>query len=75
MLFRVDPNCLGSKINFRTVYYKPILEAQRLNAKNEELLRKVEGHERLNELKKKWILRRTKEIIKDQLPKKSIKLN
>ena len=32
---------------------------------------KVERTKRLNEIKKKWILRRTKEIIKDQLPKKS----
>jgi hypothetical protein len=46
------------------------MAGQRQNATKDQLLQKLKRTSTLKELKKKWILRRTKEIIANQLPNK-----
>ena len=54
------------------MFLKPIVKGQRQNATKEQLYEKVERSKLLRELKDKWILRRTKHMIADQLPEKSM---
>ena len=68
---RANPKCLGTKEHFKEFYLKPIVQGQRQNATGKELCLKVERSKLLQDLKVKWLLRRTKATIADQLPKKS----
>lgn len=49
----------------------PIEEGQKANATTTEIFEKINASNELKTIKNKFILRRTKELITDQLPKKS----
>lgn len=69
-LFRAIPGCLGSLGQFKTKYSYPIEQGQRHSATKRAL---ATGRKTVMALARKisqWFLRRTKALIKDQLPKK-----
>lgn len=67
----VCPNSMGSKVEFNTVINKPIKEGHRLNASNSDLSKYTKAIDLIQNHNKNIILRRTKQLIADQLPKKS----
>lgn len=69
-LWRAVPGLLGSRIHFKKQFSDPVEHGQRHTATKREL---ATGRKAMQKLAKKmsgWFLRRTKTLIKDQLPKK-----
>ena len=67
-----NPRCLGSLDDFEVKFAKCV--GQRFDANKRELAtaRKKQGE--LNVIHKRWMLRRTKDMIQDQLPNKDEKI-
>lgn len=66
----VNPNCLGSLKSFQEKYEKPILLAQKFDCTKRELATGRLLQEQLSALLDSWVLRRTSDVISEQLPKK-----
>lgn len=66
----VNPNCLGSLKSFQDKFEKPILLAQKFDCTKRELAtgRVIQGQ--LSVLLDNWVLRRTSDVISEQLPTK-----
>lgn len=70
LLFRAIPQCLGSLGHFKNTFSDPIEQGQRHSATKRDL---ATGRKTVRALVRKishWFFRRTKALIKDQLPKK-----
>lgn len=70
ILFRAIPGCLGSSGHFKNRFSDPIEQAQRHSTTKRVL---ATGRKAVKALVRKiscWFLRRTKALIKEQLPKK-----
>lgn len=71
MLFRAVPGCLGSLGHFKNKYSNPIEQGQRHSVTKRAL---ATGRKSVRALVRKishWFLRRTKALIKEQLPTKN----
>ena len=66
----VNPNCLGSLKSFQEKYEKPILLAQKFDCTKRELATGRLLQDQLSALLDSWVLRRTSDVISEQLPKK-----
>lgn len=64
------PGLLGSRINFKKQFSDPVEHGQRHTATKRELATGRKAMRRLAKKMSGWFLRRTKVLIKDQLPKK-----
>ncbi|KAM4802966.1 DNA excision repair protein ERCC-6-like 2 isoform X1 [Urocitellus parryii] len=64
------PGLLGSRIHFKKQFSDPVEHGQRHTATKRELATGRKAMQRLAEKMSGWFLRRTKTLIKDQLPKK-----
>ncbi|XP_006167886.2 DNA excision repair protein ERCC-6-like 2 isoform X1 [Tupaia chinensis] len=64
------PGLLGSKIYFKKQFSDPVEHGQRHTATKRELATGRKAMQRLAKKMSGWFLRRTKTLIKDQLPKK-----
>ncbi|XP_058421431.1 DNA excision repair protein ERCC-6-like 2 isoform X2 [Diceros bicornis minor] len=64
------PGLLGSRINFKKQFSDPVEHGQRHTATKRELATGRKAMQRLAKKMSGWFLRRTKILIKDQLPKK-----
>ncbi|XP_055982453.1 DNA excision repair protein ERCC-6-like 2 [Sorex fumeus] len=64
------PGLLGSRVHFKKQFSDPVEHGQRHTATKRELATGREAMQRLAEKMSGWFLRRTKALIKDQLPKK-----
>ena len=62
---------MGSKIEFKHVITKPIQKGHRQNASKRDLNNYSDSIVKLEHINKDILLRRTKDIISDQLPQKS----
>lgn len=69
-----NPHCLGSSDDFESSFARPICIGQRFNANKRELATARKKQQDLNVLHKRWMLRRTKDMIQDQLPVKDEKI-
>ncbi|XP_008710025.1 DNA excision repair protein ERCC-6-like 2 isoform X1 [Ursus maritimus] len=64
------PGLLGSRIHFKKQFSDPVEHGQRHTATKRELATGRKAMQRLAKKMSGWFLRRTKTLIKDQLPKK-----
>ena len=64
------PGLLGSRIHFKKQFSDPVEHGQRHTATKRELATGRKAMQRLARKMSGWFLRRTKTLIKDQLPKK-----
>ncbi|CAD7691758.1 unnamed protein product [Nyctereutes procyonoides] len=64
------PGLLGSRIHFKKQFSDPVEHGQRHTATKRELATGRKAMQRLAKMMSGWFLRRTKTLIKDQLPKK-----
>ncbi|XP_032696375.1 DNA excision repair protein ERCC-6-like 2 isoform X1 [Lontra canadensis] len=64
------PGLLGSRIHFKKQFSDPVEHGQRHTATKRELATGRKAMQRLAQKMSGWFLRRTKALIKDQLPKK-----
>ncbi|XP_058998990.1 DNA excision repair protein ERCC-6-like 2 isoform X4 [Mustela lutreola] len=64
------PGLLGSRIHFKKQFSDPVEHGQRHTATKRELATGRKAMQRLAKKMSGWFLRRTKALIKDQLPKK-----
>ncbi|XP_036760278.2 DNA excision repair protein ERCC-6-like 2 isoform X5 [Manis pentadactyla] len=64
------PGLLGSRIYFKKQFSDPVEHGQRHTATKRELATGRKAMQRLAKRMSGWLLRRTKTLIKDQLPKK-----
>ncbi|XP_023591590.1 DNA excision repair protein ERCC-6-like 2 isoform X3 [Trichechus manatus latirostris] len=64
------PGLLGSRIHFKKQFSDPVEHGQRHTATKRELATGRKAMRRLGKKMSGWFLRRTKTLIKDQLPKK-----
>ncbi|XP_062965511.1 DNA excision repair protein ERCC-6-like 2 isoform X2 [Cynocephalus volans] len=64
------PGLLGSRIHFKKQFSDPVEHGQRHTATKRELATGRKAMQRLAKKMSSWFLRRTKILIKDQLPKK-----
>lgn len=64
------PGLLGSRIQFKKQFSDPVEHGQRHTATKRELATGRKAMQRLATKMSGWFLRRTKTLIKDQLPKK-----
>ncbi|ELV11040.1 Putative DNA repair and recombination protein RAD26-like protein [Tupaia chinensis] len=69
------PGLLGSKIYFKKQFSDPVEHGQRHTATKRELATGRKAMQRLAKKMSGWFLRRTKTLIKDQLPKKEDRTN
>ena len=68
---RANPNCLGGYKDFKNKYATPIESGQKADATTAELFLKIKLSSELKNVKDKFVIRRTKDLIADQMPKKS----
>ncbi|XP_065069510.1 DNA excision repair protein ERCC-6-like 2 isoform X2 [Rhopilema esculentum] len=66
----VNPGCLGSLEEFTEHFALPIKHGQTFEATKRQLATARKKQQEFALLKEKWILRRTKDILQDQLPRK-----
>ncbi|KAB0373079.1 hypothetical protein FD755_014738, partial [Muntiacus reevesi] len=69
------PGLLGSRIHFKKQFSDPVEHGQRHTATKRELATGRKAMKRLARKMSGWFLRRTKTLIKDQLPKKEDRTN
>uniref|UniRef100_A0AC11E899 ERCC excision repair 6 like 2 n=1 Tax=Ovis aries TaxID=9940 RepID=A0AC11E899_SHEEP len=69
------PGLLGSRIHFKKQFSDPVEHGQRHTATKRELATGRKAMQRLARKMSGWFLRRTKTLIKDQLPKKEDRTN
>ena len=67
---RANPNCLGRLYKFQDRYIAKIVQGQKHDATKRELADARMAQDKLGKIRAKWLLRRTKALIADQLPKK-----
>lgn len=68
----INPDILGSLLEFQRIYLRPILKSRDVNCTNRDVIR--EGKEKTNELievTRSFTLRRTKDVIKNYLTSKT----
>ena len=70
LLNALTPNCLGERKDFHDYYTKPMARGQKRDATPRQLASGKERGGLLTELVLKWLLRRDKSLIADQLPGK-----
>lgn len=68
--FRANPGCLGSLGSFVNRFSEPIEQGQKHSATKRELAEGRKAAQALAKILFRWFLRRTKALIRDQLPKK-----
>ncbi|XP_019852622.1 PREDICTED: DNA excision repair protein ERCC-6-like 2 isoform X2 [Amphimedon queenslandica] len=66
----IHPGCLGAWHEFQFIYERPLLQGQKFDCTRRELATAKEKQQQLSQLLSDWMIRRTKELIADQLPKK-----
>ncbi|XP_074643856.1 uncharacterized protein LOC141900733 [Tubulanus polymorphus] len=69
-----NPNCLGSPKYFHERFAKAIEMGQKHDANKRQLAEARLRKEKFAKLRKQWMIRRTNDIISDQLPKKDEKV-
>lgn len=65
-----NPGCLGTLKEFKAEFANVIEGGRQQNLSKEELVKSKETRDRLNRKLDKWVLRRQKAVIAEQLPKK-----
>uniref|UniRef100_A0ABM0MEN1 DNA repair and recombination protein RAD26-like n=1 Tax=Saccoglossus kowalevskii TaxID=10224 RepID=A0ABM0MEN1_SACKO len=69
-----NPGCLGAYVDFDAEFQNTIVRGQRFDASKRELADARKKSNKFSKLRDKWMIRRTKKLIADQLPKKDEKV-